>query len=93
MSVRFAPRALNQLAHIREYTVSRRADSAELVRGRILATIERLQQLPRIGHAGPIVGTREVTVPGLPYIIVYRIDVGDEDELMVLGVFHAAQDR
>jgi hypothetical protein len=25
-----------------------------------------------------------------PYVIVYRIDLGDEDELIVLRVYHAA---
>ena len=30
--------------------------------------------------------------PGLPYIIVYRIDASI-DELHVVGVFHAAQNR
>ena len=38
-------------------------------------------------------GTREIVVPGLPYIIVYRIDIGDADELVILGIFHGAQDR
>jgi len=34
-----------------------------------------------------------VTVPHFPYIIVYRIDMGDEDELVILGIFHGARDR
>jgi len=93
MTLRFAPRAVSQLADIREYLTVRRPESAELVRGRIIATIGRLRELPRIGHAGSVPGTRELRVAGLPYVIVYRIDIGDGDQLVILGVFHAAQDR
>jgi len=30
---------------------------------------------------------------GLPYIIVYETGVADPDEVLILGVFHGAQDR
>jgi plasmid stabilization system protein ParE len=29
----------------------------------------------------------------LPYVIVYEINVDDRNEVMILGVFHARQDR
>jgi hypothetical protein len=32
-------------------------------------------------------------VRGLPYIVVYEIDVSDTDELLVLAVFHGARNR
>jgi hypothetical protein len=32
-------------------------------------------------------------VRGLPYIIVYQIGATDSDEVLILGVFHAAQER
>jgi hypothetical protein len=35
-------------------------------------------------------GTLERIVARTPYVIVYRIDLGDEDELIVLRVYHAA---
>jgi hypothetical protein len=34
-----------------------------------------------------------MVVPGLPYIIVYRIEPGAEDTLVILGVYHGAQLR
>jgi plasmid stabilization system protein ParE len=91
MTLRFAPRAINQLANIREHLTIRRPESAELVRGRILATIGRLRELPRMGDTGGIAGTRELGVAGLPYVIVYRNETADE--LVILGVFNAAQNR
>jgi toxin ParE1/3/4 len=53
----------------------------------------RLQAFPRLGHRGIVDGTLERLVLRTPYMIVYRIDVGGEDELVVLRVYHAAQHR
>jgi toxin ParE1/3/4 len=30
---------------------------------------------------------------GLPYIIVYEVGAAASDELLILGIFHAAQNR
>jgi plasmid stabilization system protein ParE len=43
-----------------------------------------------MGHIGRVPGTQEWVVRGLPYIIVFEVDA---DEVVILGVFHAAQDR
>ena len=93
MKPRFTRRALAHLTNIRAWIAANRPQAAELVRGRILASIETLCQLPRLGHPGQRSGTRELTVTGLPYVIVYRVDIGDSDELVILGIFHVAQDR
>lgn len=44
---------------------------------RILETVKRLQRSPRIGRVGRREGTRELRARGLPFVIVYRIDIGD----------------
>jgi hypothetical protein len=41
---------------------------------------------------GSVPGTREWIVTGLPYIIVHEIDPNN-DELILIGIFHGAQDR
>jgi toxin ParE1/3/4 len=46
-----------------------------------------------MGHAGRVAGTHEWVVRGLPCIIVYEIGVPEPDEVLVLGVFHGAQNR
>ena len=48
---------------------------------------------PNMGRKGQLPGTREMVVPGLPYIIVYRIESGDEEALAILGIYHGAQRR
>jgi toxin ParE1/3/4 len=37
-----------------------------------------------------VAGTYAWVMRGLPYIIVYQMDT---DEVLILGVFHGAQDR
>jgi plasmid stabilization system protein ParE len=57
---------------------------------RIRTAINLLSEFPRLGHAGRAPETREWVVKGLPYIIVHELH---DDELVVLAVFHGAQDR
>ena len=59
---------------------------------RIQETIDLLATFPNMGHSGVLAGTREMAVPGLPYIVVYRIDAR-EDTLTILGIYHGAQMR
>ena len=93
MRVRWSRQSREHLVAIRTYIRQRNVDAAENVRLRIIETVRLLRALPRIGHAGRRQGTREFMIPHLPYIIVYRIDIADEDRLVILGIFHGAQDR
>lgn len=60
---------------------------------RIRASAEVLRDFPLIGHQGVSPATREIVVVGLPYIIVYRIEPGEEDTVAILGIYHGAEDR
>jgi toxin ParE1/3/4 len=62
------------------------------IEARNRAAADRLGEFPYIGRYGLVAGTHEWTVKGLPYIIVHELHV-EADELVVLGVFHGAQDR
>jgi hypothetical protein len=55
--------------------------------------ISLLGDLPYIGREGALPGTRELIVPGLPYIVVYRIELARAEGIIVLGVYHGAQLR
>ncbi len=93
MRLRFTPRARRHLDAISEYITERNPDAARRVGARIRETIGLLAAFPDMGHEGVLSGTREMVVPGLPYIIVYRIEFDDEDMLVILGVYHGAQLR
>lgn len=66
--------------------------AAQEVVERILESAGRLGRFPYTGHIGKAGRTYEWVVPGLPYIVVYKVD-GDPNEVQITPVFHGAQDR
>lgn len=91
--LRFTAEAREHVAAIFSYLRDRNLVAATQVVGRIRLATERLAEFPRMGHAGRVAGTYEWVVRGLPYIIVYQTAATDPDEVLILGVFHGAQDR
>ena len=90
MRVRYTPRARRHLLGIAAYLGARSPAAMRGVMARIRQSVELLAQFPEIGHAGKLAGTREIVVPGLPYVIVHRID---PDAVTIVGVYHGAQLR
>jgi toxin ParE1/3/4 len=93
VKLRYTTDALEHIAEIHGYIRDRSPAAATQVVARIRLAAERLTEFPRMGHLGRVPGTHEWVVRGLPYIIVYETDATDPDEVRVLGIFHAAQDR
>ena len=93
MKVRVTNDAASDLRIIKTFLSEQSAVVAERVLEQIANVIGRLCTFPRPGHTGIVDGTLERIVPRTPYVIVYRIDLGDDDELIILRVYHAAQDR
>ena len=48
-----------------------------------------LDLLPSRGRVGRIPGTRELVVPGLPYIILYEVG---QAAVQILHIYHGARD-
>jgi toxin ParE1/3/4 len=92
MKVRFTIEALTHIAEIHLFIEGRSSVAGAHIVTRIFAAVDRLAEFPNIGHVGAVPGTYEWTIQGLPYIIVHEID-DDKNELIVLGIFHGAQDR
>ena len=88
MTIVWSPRAIEHLAHLREYIARDNPNAAKRIASALLEAIERLAQLPNLGRPGRVAGTRELVVPGTPYIIPYRLR---GDRLEVVAVFHARQ--
>jgi len=92
MNVRFTLDALAHIDAIDSYIRARSPQAAERIVKRIFVEADRLSDFSQIGHAGVVPGTYEWAVTYFPYIIVYEIDA-DQDEAVVIGVFHGARDR
>lgn len=85
MNVNFTPQALSDLHHIRSYIAGYNEAAAERVISRIRQAVQMFENFPEIGRIGDVDGTREFAIPGLSYIIVYRIaSVTDVDVLTIL---------
>jgi addiction module RelE/StbE family toxin len=93
MTLRYTRRARRHLEGIAHYIAERNANAALRVGARIRETIELLEHFPEIGRHGVLAGTRELVVPSLPYIVVYRIETGADAAVTILGIYHGAQLR
>lgn len=92
MRVVFDARAVADLDHVFKFIAMDNPAAAVDVIDKIVASIERLTLFPEMARLGRVDGTRELVIPRLPYIAVYRIDRG-HDRIIVTAIFHAAQDR
>jgi plasmid stabilization system protein ParE len=81
---------LAQLVEIRRYIQRDKPDAARRIAIRIVASVAGLVGHPHLGHVGRKIATRELVVPGTPYIIVHRTEA---ERLVVLAVLHGAQRR
>jgi len=66
----------------------RNVETANRVARKIYEAIQSLRTMPYRGRYGRLENTRELVVPGLPYIVVYR---PSPDEVLILGIVHGAR--
>lgn len=86
MNVNFTPQARDDLASIKDWIAEDDERAADRVVARIVQTAMMFGQFPLLGRVGSVEGTREFSVVGLPYLIVYRI--ASNTELDVLTIMH-----
>jgi len=84
----WSPRAIAHLAHLRSYIAHNNPNAAKRLATALLDAVERLAEQPNLGRPGRVAGTRELVVPGTPYVIPYRLR---GDRLEVIAVFHSRQ--
>jgi toxin ParE1/3/4 len=72
-----------------DYLAARNPKAATYVFKRIVESSKRLGRFPQSGRPGQCDGTRELVVPGVPYILVYRVS---DTTVEILRVFHTSSD-
>lgn len=88
MRLAWSPYALSDRDNIFTYIEAQNPRAAVQVDERISTTIYRLLDFPESGRPGRVAGTRELVIPGTPYIAAYILAT---DIVRVLRILHGAQ--
>ena len=90
MRVRWLRRALANLDAEAEYIAQDNPAAAARTVTTIHRAVENLKRYPPMGRPGRVMGTRELVIPGTPYVVPYRVR---HDTVEVLRAFHGARRR
>lgn len=88
MVIQWTTPATEELVAAYEYVAAENPPAALRIMNHIWETVEVLARHPMAGRKGRIAGTRELVVPGTPFIVGYRIE---KKEVWILAVMHAAR--
>ncbi|MFZ5593745.1 MAG: type II toxin-antitoxin system RelE/ParE family toxin [Pseudomonadota bacterium] len=88
MRIYWTGRAERDADEITDYIAEDNPVAAVEVRDEIERHVDRLADHPSLGRPGRSVGTRELIIPGLPYIVAYRVR---NEMIEILRVLHVAQ--
>lgn len=88
LAIRWTRRAVRRLDQICAHIASDNPAAAARTLARLLAAADALAARPAMGRPGRLRGTRELVVPGLPYIVAYRVTASSVD---LLTIMHTAQ--
>jgi len=87
MRVKWSRKALLNLDIAVEYIATDKPVAALDVAQRIWDASQLLADQPGMGRPGRVAGTRELVVPGLPFVLPY---VEDGDSVIILRVMHTS---
>jgi toxin ParE1/3/4 len=88
LRIEYSDTAKADLASIKSYIAEDNPAAAERTIARILQSIRFLKDFPRLGRVGLLPDTRELSIIGLPYRAVYRIE---GDTVLVATIVHGAR--
>jgi toxin ParE1/3/4 len=89
MRIEWSDHAFFDLKIISEFIEQDRdIGTANRVSRTIYDTIQTLPAMPYRGRYGRLENTRELVIPRLPYVVIYRLM---EDRIVILNIVHGAQ--
>ena len=89
MKLVWLPRAVADLQEARAYIAEHDPQAARAVAQKIRKLVAHLKARPHLGRQADVDEIRQISVPGLPYLIPYRVKDG---RIEILRVFHTAQE-
>ena len=89
IAVVWSPEAIDDLAALRVYIEQNDPRAARRVALHIIRNVETLlPNNPEMGRPGRVPGTRELVIPGTPFIVPYRVA---GNAIQVLRIYHGAR--
>ena len=88
MRVAWLARATANLLRHADYIARDNPQAAEKMMQAVHRSVLRLVDFPHSGRPGRSPGTRELVVPGTPFILPYRVE---PDRVVILRVMHGRQ--
>ena len=88
MQVRWTTPAAQDLEDISLYIQKDSDSAARAVAKALFDAANSLNLLPSRGRVGRVPGTRELVVPGLPYIVLYEVA---DTAVQILHIYHGAR--
>ena len=88
MQLRWSPAAAEDFLRIIEYIRQENPAAAQRIAKTVYDSAGSLKSFPNKGRAGRVEGTRELPLPPLPFVVVYRVL---KDSVEIANVVHGAQ--
>jgi toxin ParE1/3/4 len=89
MKIIWTAQALQDLLLVREHIENDNKVAAARIANRLRVAAKRLATHPEMGRPGRVGSTRELVIPGTPYLLPYRVREG---KVEILAVIHGAQE-
>lgn len=87
MKIKWTTGATLNLKHIEEFIARDNPQAAINMVLKIIKSVELLSDNSGMGKTGRLFDTRELIISGTPFIVPYRVKVG---QIQILRVFHGA---
>lgn len=88
LPIKWTPLAEAEASEIHRYIAADSAGAADRQLDLVLDSIQGLGLFPQKGRTGRVAGTRELVVPGTPYIVVYRLRAAS---IQILSILHGGR--
>lgn len=88
MKLEWLPEAARNFEDQINYVAARNLRAAVELGDAIEASVSLLTAHPEMGRRGRVAGTRELVVPGRPYVAIYRLE---PDTILILRLLHGRQ--
>lgn len=90
--IEFSSGAVRDIKDIFDWIAKDSPATALRIVGRIRQNIEILGDYPQLGKVGRIENTFELSVSGLPYVVIYRLGFGGRpDNILIEAILHTSR--